>query len=73
MLKAADYNDGGGELVAIGNSGKIYTIKPTFGTFSLLDFTKNNVEDKKFDNLVVLKIKKLFSSRLFPFQLLNNV
>ena len=39
-----DYNDGGGELIATGNSGKIYTIKPTFGTFSLLDFTKNNVK-----------------------------
>jgi hypothetical protein len=39
-----DYNDGGGELIVTGNSGKIYTIKPTFGTFSLLDFTKNNVK-----------------------------
>jgi hypothetical protein len=39
-----DYNDGGGELIVTGNSGKIYTIKPTFGTFSLLDFTKNNAK-----------------------------
>jgi Rps23 Pro-64 3,4-dihydroxylase Tpa1-like proline 4-hydroxylase len=39
-----DYNDGGGELIVTGNSGKIYTIKPTFGTFSLLDFTKNNLK-----------------------------
>lgn len=39
-----DYNDGGGELIVNANSGKIYTIKPTFGTFSLLDFTKNNVK-----------------------------
>ena len=44
-----DYNDGGGELIATGNSGKIYTIKPTFGTFSLLDFTKNNVKHS-YDN-----------------------
>jgi len=38
-----DYNDGGGELIVTANSGKIYNIKPTFGTFSLLDFTKNNL------------------------------
>ena len=39
-----DYNDGGGELIVTANSGKLYNIKPTFGTFSLLDFTKNNVK-----------------------------
>lgn len=38
-----DYNDGGGELVIQTNSNKEYIIKPTFGTFSLLDFTKNNI------------------------------
>lgn len=38
-----EYNDGGGELIVTGNSGKIHKIKPIFGTFSLLDFTKNNV------------------------------
>ena len=38
-----DYNDGGGELIVTSNTGKLYNIKPTFGTFSLLDFTKNNV------------------------------
>lgn len=38
-----DYNDGGGELVIQTNSNTQYTIKPIFGTFSLLDFTKNNV------------------------------
>ena len=40
----ADYNEGGGELIVTSNSDKIYTIKPTFGTFSLLDFTKNNLK-----------------------------
>jgi hypothetical protein len=39
-----DYNDGGGELIVTTNSGKLYNIKPTFGTFSLLDFTKNNIK-----------------------------
>lgn len=39
-----DYNEGGGELIVTSKSGKIYTIKPTFGTFSLLDFTKNNLK-----------------------------
>jgi hypothetical protein len=38
-----DYNSGGGELVIKTNTNMIYNIKPTFGTFSLLDFTKNNV------------------------------
>ena len=38
-----DYNNGGGELVIKTNSDKIYEIKPFFGTFSLLDFTKNNI------------------------------
>ena len=36
-------NDGGGELVINTNSDKEYTIKPILGTFSLLDFTKNNI------------------------------
>jgi hypothetical protein len=39
----ADYNDGGGELVIETNSNTEYSIKPIFGTFSLLDFTKNNI------------------------------
>jgi hypothetical protein len=38
-----DYNDGGGELVIETNSNVEYIIKPVFGTFSLLDFTKNNI------------------------------
>lgn len=38
-----DYNDGGGELVVKTNSNKVYSIKPIFGTFSLLDFTQNNI------------------------------
>lgn len=38
-----DYNDGGGELIIKTNSDKEYKIKPLFGTFSLLDFTKNNI------------------------------
>jgi Rps23 Pro-64 3,4-dihydroxylase Tpa1-like proline 4-hydroxylase len=38
-----DYNDGGGELVIETNSNTEYVIKPIFGTFSLLDFTKNNI------------------------------
>jgi len=38
-----DYKDGGGELVIKTKSNKTYTIKPTFGTFSLLDFTKNDI------------------------------
>jgi Rps23 Pro-64 3,4-dihydroxylase Tpa1-like proline 4-hydroxylase len=36
-------NDGGGELVIKTNSQKEYTIKPILGTFSLLDFSKNDV------------------------------
>jgi Rps23 Pro-64 3,4-dihydroxylase Tpa1-like proline 4-hydroxylase len=39
-----DYNDGGGELVIQTNSNKTYSIKPIFGTFSLLDFTQNNIK-----------------------------
>lgn len=39
-----DYkNEGGGELVVHTNSKKIYEISPVFGTFTLLDFTKNNI------------------------------
>jgi|694.fasta_scaffold13026_13 Rps23 Pro-64 3,4-dihydroxylase Tpa1-like proline 4-hydroxylase len=36
-------NDGGGELVIKTNSQKEYTIKPILGTFSLLDFSENDV------------------------------
>jgi hypothetical protein len=36
-------NDGGGELVIRTNSEKEYTIKPILGTFSLLDFSQNDV------------------------------
>jgi len=36
-------NDGGGELVIKTNSHKEYTIKPILGTFSLLDFSENDV------------------------------
>ncbi len=36
-------NDGGGELVVKTNSQKEYTIKPILGTFSLLDFSQNDV------------------------------
>jgi hypothetical protein len=36
-------NDGGGELVIKTNSEKEYTIKPILGTFSLLDFSQNDV------------------------------
>jgi Rps23 Pro-64 3,4-dihydroxylase Tpa1-like proline 4-hydroxylase len=36
-------NDGGGELVIKTNSDKEFTIKPILGTFTLLDFTKNNI------------------------------
>jgi len=36
-------NDGGGELVIKTNLDKEYTIKPILGTFTLLDFTKNNI------------------------------
>jgi Rps23 Pro-64 3,4-dihydroxylase Tpa1-like proline 4-hydroxylase len=36
-------NDGGGELVIKTNSDKEYTIKPILGTFSLLDFSQNDV------------------------------
>jgi Rps23 Pro-64 3,4-dihydroxylase Tpa1-like proline 4-hydroxylase len=36
-------NDGGGELVVKTNSHKLYTIKPILGTFSLLDFSENDI------------------------------
>jgi hypothetical protein len=36
-------NNGGGELVIKTNSHKEYTIEPILGTFSLLDFSKNDV------------------------------
>lgn len=36
-------NDGGGELVIKTNSQKEYTIKPILGTFSLLDFSENDI------------------------------
>ena len=36
-------NDGGGELVIKTNSQKEYTIKPILGTFTLLDFSKNDI------------------------------
>jgi Rps23 Pro-64 3,4-dihydroxylase Tpa1-like proline 4-hydroxylase len=36
-------NDGGGELVIKTNSYKEYTIKPILGTFSLLDFSQNDI------------------------------
>jgi hypothetical protein len=40
----SEYNkDGGGELVIKTNSNKEYTIKPILGTFTLLDFSKNDV------------------------------
>ena len=39
-----EYNsNGGGELVITTNSQKKHIIKPILGTFSLLDFTKNNI------------------------------
>jgi hypothetical protein len=38
-----DYNDGGGELVIKTNSNNQYAIRPIFGTFSLLDFTQNDI------------------------------
>jgi Rps23 Pro-64 3,4-dihydroxylase Tpa1-like proline 4-hydroxylase len=42
-LESEYNNNGGGELVIKTNSQKEYTIKPILGTFSLLDFSKNNV------------------------------
>jgi Rps23 Pro-64 3,4-dihydroxylase Tpa1-like proline 4-hydroxylase len=39
-------NDGGGELVIKTNSQKEYTIKPILGTFSLLDFSENDIHHK---------------------------
>ena len=36
-------NDGGGELVIKTNSNVEYTIKPILGTFSLLDFSENDI------------------------------
>jgi len=36
-------NDGGGELVIKTNSQKEYTIKPILGTFTLLDFSQNDI------------------------------
>jgi Rps23 Pro-64 3,4-dihydroxylase Tpa1-like proline 4-hydroxylase len=43
----SEYNDdGGGELVIKTNSQKEYTIKPILGTFSLLDFSENDIHHK---------------------------
>lgn len=39
-----EYNDGGGELILESVSGKRIEVSPHFGTFCLLDFTKNNIE-----------------------------
>jgi len=39
-----EYNNSGGELILKANSGKEIEVKPIFGTFCLLDFTKNNIE-----------------------------
>jgi Rps23 Pro-64 3,4-dihydroxylase Tpa1-like proline 4-hydroxylase len=39
-----EHNDGGGELITITNSARKVTTKPVFSTFSLMDFTKSNVE-----------------------------
>ena len=44
LSNETEYVDGGGELVIETNSNKIYSIKPILGTFSLLDFTKNNIK-----------------------------
>jgi hypothetical protein len=37
-----DYNNGGGELISITNSGKRIETKPVFSTFSMMDFTAND-------------------------------
>jgi Rps23 Pro-64 3,4-dihydroxylase Tpa1-like proline 4-hydroxylase len=42
LTKESEYNDGGGELVVTTSSNKQYTIKPLLGTFSVLDFSKND-------------------------------
>ena len=49
-------NDGGGELVIRTNSEKEYTIKPILGTFSLLDFSQNDVHHQV--NMVKNGIKR---------------
>lgn len=43
LTEEKDYNDGGGELVIETASGKNIEIKPLFGTFCMLDFTKHNI------------------------------
>jgi Rps23 Pro-64 3,4-dihydroxylase Tpa1-like proline 4-hydroxylase len=44
LSSESEYNqNGGGELVIKTNSHKEYTIKPILGTFSLLDFSKNDI------------------------------
>lgn len=44
LTDESEYNDAGGELVLKANSGIDVEVKPFFGTFCILDFTKNNIE-----------------------------
>jgi len=43
LTDESEYNDGGGELVIKTNSDQEFTIIPVLGTFSVLDFSKNNI------------------------------
>lgn len=58
-----DYNDGGGEFVVNTTSGKIIETKPLFGTFSVLDFTANDVQHSV--NLIKNNFKRLSSIHFF--------
>jgi Rps23 Pro-64 3,4-dihydroxylase Tpa1-like proline 4-hydroxylase len=44
LTPESEYHEGGGELVSKTNSDKTVIAKPTFGKFSLFDFTENNIE-----------------------------
>lgn len=63
LTSEAEYNDGGGELVVTTNSGEVLETKPVFGSFSVLDFTQNDVEHSV--NMIKNGFKRLSSIYFF--------
>jgi hypothetical protein len=43
LSNVVDYNNGGGELIITVNSGAQHVVRPLLGTFSLIDFSKNDL------------------------------
>lgn len=66
-----DYNDGGGELVIKTNSSKEFKIKPILGTFSLLDFSENNINHSV--NVVKNGFKRFSFINFFYENVKNNI